>query len=244
MRTLFLVWLSCLASNAYSQPIFDWTSNNIQLLHGSHFKSTDKTRTITTIQHANGWRYGENFIFVDIDNRAEADHYALYGEFYPRLSWSKISGQEPSLPLFKDFSLVAGLNAGNLPESDPFRAYLLGFGAKFNLPAFKYFVIDVMAFKSENESTTGVQISPVWSAPFQIGSVKFEFKGYLDWQSADATGGVSSILTQPQLLVDVGDLLGYSDSFYAGIEYHYWRNKFGIKNLDEKVPQAMVLFNY
>lgn len=244
MRLLCLFLLSFSPIYASAQPLFDWSSNNIQLLHGNHFNSTDNTRTITTIQHADGWKYGENFFFIDIDNRAEADHYAIYGEFYPRLSWSKITGKTPSFSLFKDFSLVAGLNAGNQPERDPFRAYLLGAGIKFNMPGFDFFVIDVMAFKSENVNTTGVQISPAWNSRFPIGSLNFEFKGFLDWQSADVTGGVSNVLAQPQLLLDVGDIFGYSKTFYAGIEYQYWHNKFGVKHLNENFPQAMILLNY
>ncbi|NQY27081.1 MAG: DUF5020 family protein [Piscirickettsiaceae bacterium] len=228
---------------ANAEPFFDWTNNNIQLLHGNDFKLGDKTRSLLTFEHVNGWRYGENFLFIEFINRDDSST-EIYGEFYPRLSWSKISGQTPALAFIKDFSLVGGYNAGNLPKSDPYKAYLLGAGISFNVPRMDFFTLDIQAFKADNIRTTGIQITPVWSVPFQVGSLHFLFKGYAEWQSEKATGGSSTLLTQPQLLLDVGQLLDQSNKFYAGIEYHYWHNKFGIKGLTEKVPQAMIMLNF
>jgi hypothetical protein len=42
----------------------------------------------------------------------------------------------------------------------------------------------------------------------------------------------------------VGDLWGNSGHFYAGIEYQYWHNKYGIKGLNESVPQVLVLWKF
>jgi len=155
-----------------------------------------------------------------------------------------MTGKKPSISLFNDFSLVAGINLSNQPKSDPFKAYLLGAGMAFNVPNMDYFQIDILAFKSDNTESTGIQISPVWSVPFQVGSLHFKFKGFVDWQSKKATGGENVILAQPQLLLDIGQLAGNSNQVYAGIEYSYWRNKFGIKGLTEKVPQAMLMITF
>ncbi|NOQ81080.1 MAG: hypothetical protein GQ548_00970 [Methylophaga sp.] len=242
-RFILLTMLFSVPYIVNAEPFFNWTSNNIQVLHGNHFKLGDKSRTLLTFEHADGWRYGENFFFVELIDREDTST-EVYGEFYPRLSWSKITGQTPSLPLFKDFSLVAGINAGNLPKADPYKAYLFGAGISFNIPHMDFLTVDIQAFKAENVHTTGVQITPVWSMPFDIGSLHFLFKGYAEWQSDKATGGSSSLLTQPQLLLDVGQLFGQNNKIYAGIEYHYWHNKFGIKGLTEKVPQAMMMINF
>ncbi|MEO1925264.1 MAG: hypothetical protein ABGY08_04630 [Gammaproteobacteria bacterium] len=45
-------------------------------------------------------------------------------------------------------------------------------------------------------------------------------------------------------LLDVGHLLGQKNKFYAGIEYWYWHNKFGIKGVTEQSLQAMLLFDF
>ena len=237
---ILLSVLLAVSSVTNAAPFFDWTSNNIQLLHGNDFELGDKSRTLLTIEHVDGWRYGENFLFIEFIDRDDSST-EVYGEFYPRLSWSKITGKTPSLTFIKDFSLVGGINAGNLPKADPYKAYLLGAGISFNIPKMDFFTLDIQAFKADNVHTTGIQITPVWSVPFQIGSLHFLFKGYAEWQSEKATGGSSTFLTQPQLLLDVGQLSGQSNTVYAGIEYHYWHNKFGIKGLTEKVPQAMIM---
>jgi len=230
-------------STSHATPIFDWTSNNIQVLTGSHFELGSERRNSITLEHADGWTFGENFAFIEIIHRSDIGT-EYYGEFYPRLSWSKITGGSPSISLLKDISLVAGINLSNKPEHDPFKAYLLGVGMQFYVPNMDYFQIDIFSFKSDNTESTGIQISPVWSVPFQIGSLHFKFKGFIDWQSKKATGGESFILAQPQLLLDIGRLAGQADQVYAGIEYSYWHNKFGIKGLTEKVPQAMLMITF
>ena len=50
-----------------------------------------------------------------------------------------------------------------------------------------------------------------------------------------------SQLTQPRLLLDVGDLVwNKQGQFFAGIEYQYWHNKFGIDGVTESTPQAQI----
>jgi len=243
IRFLFLSSLFTFANISHASDLFDWTSTNIQVLTGGTYEFGPERRNSITIEHANGWAYGDNFAFIDIINRHDIGT-ELYGEFYPRLSWSKITGKKPAISMFKDFSLVAGINLANQPKRDPFKAYLLGGGIQFNVPKMDFFQIDVFAFRSEETHSTGIQISPVWSVPFQIGSLHFKFKGFADWQSAKASGGASYLLAQPQLLLDVGQLAGHADHVYAGIEYAYWHNKFGVKGVTEKVTQAMLMITF
>jgi hypothetical protein len=45
--------------------------------------------------------------------------------------------------------------------------------------------------------------------------------------STNAAGNIT-MLAQPQLLMDVGDLFNaQADVFFIGMEYSYWVNKFG-----------------
>ena len=43
----------------------DWHKTNIQLLRGSDFKVGQRSRSTVTLEHANGWRYGDTFGFFD-----------------------------------------------------------------------------------------------------------------------------------------------------------------------------------
>lgn len=220
-----------------------WRSSNIQFLYGNHYQLGPATRESITIEHASSWRYGESFFFSNIFNRRD-EGTELYAEFYPRLNWRDVTGQSPTVSWLDDVSLVAGLNIGNLPRHDPFRAYLLGAGLKFKASAMDYLKLDFMAFKADHVDTTGIQISPIWGMKFQLGQSRFLFKGFIDWQSSDATGGEALLLAQPQLLLDMGHYWGHSNQLYVGIEYSYWYNKFGIDGVIEKVPQAMLLMPF
>ncbi|NKB37630.1 MAG: DUF5020 family protein [Gammaproteobacteria bacterium] len=231
------------ASGTHADSLFEWTASNIQLLHGSGFKFGSNDRSTITIEHANAWRYGDNFMFIDIVQRDDVG-VALYGEWYPRLSLGRVFGKDLSNGIFKDVFLVGGLNASSEPDGDAFKSYLLGIGTSFQLPVPGIFDLNIMAQKHDQVSTTGIQITPSWSIPFEMGRFKFRFDGFLDWVSSSSSGGRPFILAQPQLLLDVGQLVGNTKGIYLGIEYFYWRNKFGIDGIHDQAVQAMLKIDF
>jgi len=243
LKLIVLSFIYFISTTTYADSVFEWTSNNIQLLSGDGFELGSSRQNTITIEHADGWQYGENFLFIDIVQRNNTGLEA-YGEWYPRLSLNKLSNKVHSFGIFKDFSIVGGVNAGSEPSADPFVAYLLGGGISFDIPHTEFIQLDVMAYKQEDVDSTGIQITPAWSIPFSFAGLNFKFTGFLDWVSAAATGKASYVLTQPRLLLDVGELSGHGDKFYVGIEYWYWHNKFGIKGVTEESLQAMLLYNF
>lgn len=222
---------------------FDWTSTNIQALYGSDFEFGDPDRTTFTVEHANGWKYGKNFFFVDVTDRNDIG-VEVYAEVYTYVSLSKLASTSISLGPIKDISLLAGLNISNKPENDHFKAYLAGLSFDLSNKYFDYLQLDVAAFKADDvRHKYGLQITPVWSYPFQIASAKFKFRGFTDFRTGNTTNaGNFHILAQPQVLFDIGDLAGIkSDSIFIGTEYSYWHNKFGVKDVEESVVQAMII---
>lgn len=234
----FLLTLS--SSSVYA---FEWTSNDIQLLHGNDFKLGDKDRTTMTVEHGNGWQYGSNFFFVDLVDHNDTG-IEVYAEVYTFLSFKKISGYDGSLGLFKDISLMTGLNISNEPENDSFKAYLLGLNFELAVPLFDYLQLSVSTYKNDSVSNKyGMQVTPVWSLPFEVANLKFKFRGFTDFTIGNTNSASRfTILSQPQLLLDVGDLVGLkSNQVYIGTEYNHWHNKFGIKGVDEHAVQAMII---
>jgi len=72
--------------------------------------------------------------------------------------------------------------------------------------------------------------------------VKFVFKGFLDWIGEEGNSP-KQVLTQPQLLLDLGDFWNKPDRLFIGAEYQYWQNKFvGGKDIfrDENCLQGVV----
>ena len=238
---LLSILLFCL--NYQTAYAFDWTSSNIQQLYGRDFEFGDSERYTTTIEHANGWKYGQNFFFVDITDRDDIG-LEVYAEVYSYLSFNKISGKDLSFGLVKDISLLVGLNISNKPENDHFSAYLAGLSFDLSNKYFDYLQIDLAAYKSDDvKNKYGLQVTPVWSYPFKIASAKFKFRGFTDFRTGNTNNsGNFHILAQPQVLLDIGDLAGVkADTFFVGTEYSYWYNKFGVKGVDESVVQAMVI---
>lgn len=235
--------LFCLLSLSGQAHAFDWTSSDIQLLYGNDFKFGSKERTTITVEHADGWQYGSNFFFTDIVDRNDIG-VEVYAEVYSSLSMNKISGHDLSFGPIKDISLLAGLNISNKPESDNFKAYLLGLSFDLSNPLFNYLQLNISSFKDDSVSGKyGMQITPVWSFPFELAELKFKFRGFTDFNVGSTNApGVFTILSQPQLLLDVGDLAGFkNDKVYVGTEYSHWHNKFAVKGTDENVVQAMII---
>jgi len=237
---LTILLSSFVASPCYS---FDWTSSNVQLLYGSDFELGDPDRTTVTVEHANGWKYGQNFFFVDVITHNDIG-VEVYAEAYSYLSFNKITGTEMSLGPIKDIALLAGINISNKPENDHFKAYLAGLSFDLSNKHFDYLQLDIAAFKSDDVSNRyGLQFTPVWSYPFAIGSANFKFRGFADFRTANTNNsGNFHILAQPQVLLDIGELAGQKkETVYIGTEYTYWHNKFGIKDVEESVVQAMII---
>lgn len=209
----------------------EWQSNNIQLLHGDGFLLSDENEQTTfTFEHANGWKYGDNFFYIDhvFDTTDE-----INAEWSPRLSLGKITGKDFSFGPITDV-----LIAGTWEKGRNFDAYLVGAGVDLDLPGFAFAQVNLYSRNNPDVVDTGWQVTTAWSRPFEIGNAKFSFDGYFDF--ADYEEGAVNFFTQPQLIYDLGHALGYQDGKgYIGLEWRYWENKFGVDDFDESVPQIM-----
>jgi nucleoside-specific outer membrane channel protein Tsx len=219
-----------------------FSTTNVQYLVGHNYELGDSTRSIITLEHADIWKYGDNFFFVDITNPNRTGTQtptSYYSELSPRLSLGKIfSGQEWSYGPIKD---VLFTSTAELPDSrDAKRTYLYGVAVDFKIPGFVLAQVNYYARNSmDSNIKTGQQVTLVWLVPFSVGVVDFVFEGFLDY-AYDVAPQKNNLLTQPRFLVDIGKLFSSAGNLYAGMEYDYWRNKFGIDGVTERCPQAMV----
>ncbi len=249
---LALLVLMC-AADARAD-VFDWSNNEIQYLHGSGFRmpgnNNDITYSIITLTHADGWTFGRNFFFMDtlFSEAGEPSQVNLYGEFYSSLSLGKLSGRDLSFGWFKDLDITGGVNAGEKidGEQSGTRVILYGASLELNLPGFNYFNIDFLRFDTlePKRLDSSWQITPSWQLPFNIAGTKWSFEGFADFIGQNNSGSARTALTQPQLRLDVGDLCGYGNHLYLGVEYQYWHNKCGIKGLHESLPQALLVWKF
>ena len=214
-----------------------WSSTDVQWLHGSGFELGPGTRDILTFEHVSTWDFGSNFFFFDV-SEFTGDDTALYGEWYSRLSWARLGVKEESTGVLRDVSFAASLNAG-----DGFRAYLAGATLHFSVPGVSFLDLDVMYYDDRSDADATYIVTPAWELPFRIGSLPCRFRGFIDSIGPEGERK-AQLLAQPQLLVDLGRFLGDEERLFAGVEYQYWHNKYGIDGVDESLPQLMLLWQF
>lgn len=248
-----------LSLSIYSQSanadFFEWTNTEIQYLHGDGYRMPsnpyDISQSIITFTHADGWKYGRNFLFMDtlITESGQPSQTNVYGEVYSYLTLGKIIGEDLSFSIFKDLNATVSVNAGENLESwskSGSRVALYGFTVDFNLPFFKVFSLDFMRHNVLEPVAIGTswQMTAVWKLPFSIANTKWSLDGFADFTESKNAKYVGNILAQPQLRLDVGDLWGQSNHVFVGVEYQYWHNKYGIRGLNEGLPQALVVWKF
>ena len=231
-----------------------WSNSEIQYLHGSNFQEPGNpenvAQSVITVTHADGWTYGRNFFFMDtlFTEDGQPSQINLYGEVYSTFSLGKISQQDLSFGIFKDFGITGGVNLGERMDSDQsgFRAWLYGVTVDFDLPGFDYFNVDFLRQRvTETEDMgTSWQFTPVWKLPFQILGSHWSLEGFADIITQKEHHAASQILAQPQLRLDIGDFFNNSEHLYLGIEYQFWYHKYGIKGLNDHVPQVLVVWRF
>jgi nucleoside-specific outer membrane channel protein Tsx len=242
--------LSSFAQLAWGGGAALWSSTNIQYLYGSSYSaiyfdeaqgkldSKDEEASVMTLEHVNGWKYGDNFYFVDVfnpDREGEFNTTSFYGEVSPRLSFSKISGAKLEFGIIQDvlITTTAELGAG-------MRNYLYGIAMDFKIP---HTPVAQLNWYIRNEmgpgKDTGQQITLVWMTPFSIGNTAWSFEGFFDY-AYGMDHAEDNIITAPRLLLDISKLYGAAGTLQLGMEYQIWRNKYGLDGIDEDVPQIML----
>jgi len=229
---VFIASLSCSPLHAT-----DFSVTNLSLLHGKGFKFDDNAQYTVTLDHAQSWAYGDVFFFIDSFNPFTGDSNE-YGEFHPRFSLSKITGRDFSNKLLHDVSIATEVEFG-----ENHRAYLYGLGFYFKTNDFSFFNVNVYVRDDVRLGGKSWQITPYWQLPFSIGNTRWSFEGFADI-AGNEDSSKHNVIFQPQLLMDIGHLVGKPGQLKAGFEYNYWHNKFGVDGVTQKVPQLMLKWTF
>lgn len=230
---LYFLAIILFSINAHAKSI-NWHSTNIQLLKGWDYEIGTKDRTIITLEHANDWKYGDFFMFID-GTRFDQGKSTAYGEFAPRFSLSKIAGKKQSSGIIKDVLISTMLEKGK----GKIKTYLYGGAVDINVPGFKFFKTNLFIRDNpeiQNDNTW--QVTIVWNRPIAIKNQKLLFEGFADFIGQEGDTYRSNQMIVPRVLLDIGHIIGrQEEKFYGGVEYQHWHNKFGIKGKSEDVFQ-------
>ena len=220
------------------------------------FTEQQSPTSILTIQQAMSWSYGDSFFFIDFLDDELSDGFNekdLYGEWYPTLSFSKLTGATVGGGPVRDIALIGGIN---FDADANFMKYLPGIRVAWDVPGFLFLNTDVTAFLDANDgarpgdaprTSDSFMFDVNWGAVFDIGNQSFLFTGHAEYIGATtiepAGGEVKSwVLAQPQLTWDLSKALnGTGNELFVGVEYQYWGNKLGATGHDN-VAQFLVIW--
>lgn len=224
-----IVYLVFWGACSHATSFITWHSTNIQLLSGTQYKIGDNFRTIVTLEHANKWRYGDFFTFVDFSQFSDGNE-NIYAEFTPRLSLSQLTGKSLAIGNISDVFLSSNFEKGE----NGIARYLMGIGANFSVPGFSFFKVNLWNRNNPDRQDTTWQVNVAWNYPLKMKSADILIEGFVDLIGEEGAGTVPSQLIVPRFLVDIGPMFSMpKKQLLVGIEWQYWHNKFGIEGVTE-----------
>ena len=249
--------LAILLPGTVIAEIFEFQSNQLLLKYSDRYeipftgKSDREHGYVYTFQHADAWKYGDNFGFLDHFDKDKTGT-DFYGEFYANFSLGKITGNCVGFWRVKDMGILAGINWG---RDTKIRKYLPGFRLSWDLPGFTFLNTDFTAFidDSKGKDNGGVpreddsyMIDINGAAAFDIGQHSFAIEGHIEYIGKRRNEFDERvhwwILSQPRFMYDLGKpLFDSPNRLFVGVEWQVWVNKQGDKNTDENAPQAILV---
>lgn len=238
MRTLSTMMLAggLLAGGqaAVAGDLLQWQNNSLTYLYGENFKVDPDAQQTLTFEHASGWSVGDLFFFVDgitynDGENGAGDSKTFYGELSPRLSMGKLFNSKIQFGPVTDVLLAMTYEFGE----DDTESYLIGPAVDLAIPGFDYFQLNtyLRTTDGKRDGDNVWQITPVWSYTIQVGNSDILFDGFMDWVVDNDDSYHANLHFNPQIKYDMGKALSWGEKqLYVGIEYDYWKDKYGIDN--------------
>ena len=238
-RVLISALLTAATTLSFAGDFIQWQDTSLTGLYGTGFEVDPETQQTLTIEHANGWKWGDFFwfhdaIYFDGDTAGIAGgkgKMSYYGEIAPRFSFNKMLNKDLSVAFIKDWSIATCYEYGEDASGKDFglQNYLVGAGVDLSVPGFDFVQLNFYRrYNSGASEVKSYQLTPVWKYTAELGDSAFICDGFIDWVFGD---GTDNLHVCPQFKFDVGALVGMkSRSLLAGVEYDYWKNKYDIKD--------------
>ncbi len=239
----------------------DWSDTYIGYRYGTSFgepfNNQDIAKNIFNLGHVSGYKYGTNFLNVDMllsDSKDPASPGSssgaqeIYVVYRHTLDLGKITGHPESFKFgpIRGVGLTAGFDANTKDDAgynSKKRMLVAGPTVMLDVPGFLNVSIlqlwesNAPYNKFSHTATDRYDYDPhpmlnlAWGIP--IGSLPLSFEGYANFiasKGKNEFGGGTKPETNidMQVMYDASSLLGASkNTARIGLEYQYWRNKFG-----------------
>jgi len=222
------------------------------------FLGNDITKNIFNLGHVSGYKYGTNFFNADVllsdskdpshANSSEGAH-EVYVVYRHTLDLAKVTGKDFGFGFVRGAGLTAGFDYNNKNDAGyNSKKHMLVAGPTLMLDVPGFLNVSLLALWESNAPCntytntcvsryrydTHPMLSLAWGIP--IGSTPLSFEGFANFigsKGTDEFGGKTKPETNidMQLMLDVGAVTGGpKNTFKLGLEYQYWKNKFGNDN--------------
>jgi nucleoside-specific outer membrane channel protein Tsx len=216
--------------------------------------SQDIAKRITGFTYAGGDAWGTNFFNLDVLMSDSTDVEAcaaganspscsaagaqeLYAVYRRTWSYDQISGNKISWGPINDVKMAMGVDYSAKNTTFGPRVRKLRFGPMVGLNVPGFAEVGVELYKESNHNgyspypmggDVTFKTTYVLAADWGIDVASHvKWSGYLDHIGAKGYGTAPETLLDTELMYDVGSLYGSPNKLWAGLEYQYWRNKFG-----------------
>ncbi|MCR8923565.1 hypothetical protein NO559_12340 [Dasania sp. GY-MA-18] len=232
----------------YSKQL--WSDFSISYLQGNDylnpFADYEYSSKVVTLEHASGHTWGGTFMFMDRLTSDDGSADETYGEIGATMSMPKLMGKQRKDSFIKDYYLTAQLE--HQSKDRGFNNYLYGLGVSLTVPAAKYF--NVIVYR-RNQDDFGIgkednnQLTITWCFDF---AENWRIDGFWDiTDSYDTIFGEAKGESHftPQIKYNLGPAMGMDTGrFDVGIEYTYWKNKFGVDGADQKSVDMLIKWHF
>ncbi len=251
-KCLTMAALAAAACGGMSAHAADWSDTSIGYRYGTQFaepyNGKDITKNIINFTHASGYKYGTNYLNVDLlqSDATDGNAQEAYIVYRNTLDIGKITGKDLSFGPARGAGFTLGFDWNTKNDAgygSRKRMYVAGPTLMMDVPGFLNLSVLALwesndALQSDGVTRTGryeykthPMFNAAWGIPF--GTSGFAFEGYLNWIAAKGTnefggGTAPEINFDGQIMYDLGSTIGMGkNTFRVGLEYQYWRNKFG-----------------
>jgi nucleoside-specific outer membrane channel protein Tsx len=222
------------------------------------FGSNDITKNIVNLNHVSGYKYGTNFFNADFLMSDEKDPASagsgvgaqeVYIVYRNTVDLQKAAGVDVKFGPVKGMGVTFGFDVNAKTDAgynSKKRMFVVGPTFFVDVPGFLN--VSLLVLKESNApcSTFGTpsckarydydvhpMLTAAWGIPIP-GGLPLSFEGFVNFiasKGKNEFGGGTAPETNidMQLMYDVSTLYGGKGTFKVGIEYQYWKNKFGNK---------------
>ena len=219
------------------------------------FGTNDIHKNILDLNHVSGYSYGSNFFNMDLLLSDKKDPSSpgsgsgaseVYIVYRHTLDLSKVTDSKFAFGPVRNLGLTAGFDANvKVDAGYNSRKQMLVLGPTLMMDVPGFLNVSLLALRESNApynkfSGTGtprynykthVMLTAAWGIP--LGKLPLAFEGFANYiasKGKDEFGGATApeFNFDGQVMLDLGAATGGTPSkFKLGLEYQYWRNKFG-----------------